>query len=611
MVMVYLPEPKPGDNIVKSTILKRIASLALCWSVIIIAAIISTALLRSIVNPVAAQAPTPRMVPVFPEEWHWETGSEATFAAEAMITADSRRAAEAGLEILRQGGNAIDAAVATGFALAVTHPMAGNLGGGGFMVIRLADGTSTAIDYRETAPLAATPNMYLDESGEKIHSSKVGHLAVAVPGSVAGLAAAQGRFGHLKLGDVIKPAIRLAEEGFEVDSMLSMVLRRFSPVLTRFGGKEIFYEDNHPLEPGTRLIQPELAWTLRTIADQGPNAFYRGEISDLIVKEMERGKGLISYEDLATYRPVWRKPIEAEYRGFPVISMPPASSGGVAIVEALNVLETYDSLPAFHSATYKHLLTEVLRRVFVDRNTELCDLDFCDPPIERLTSGAYARELRETIDPNRATPSPPPPELPEGMHTTHYSVVDGEGNAVATTTTLNGPGGSGVFVESAGFFLNNEMDDFSTSADPNMFGLAEGAQNRVEPGKRPLSSMSPTIILDQEDEVLLVMGGAGGPMIPTGTLQMILNVVDHRMSWGDAMHAPRLHHQAWPDTLMYETGGLHTSARDSLAAMGHALLERPGLMSLNGIMRSKEGWHGLTQPIPPGFPEPAAAVVGY
>lgn len=345
-----------------------------------------------------------------------------------------------------------------------------------------------------------------------------------------------------------------AEEGFEVDSPLSMTLGRFAPVLTRFGGEELIYEDGVPPEPGTRLVQPELAWTLETIAAEGADAFYRGEIADRIVAEMERGGGLVTHEDLASYRPVWRQPIEAEYRGFPVISMPPASSGGVAIVEALNVLETYDSLPAFHGAAYKHVLAEALRRAFVDRNTELCDPDFCDPPIERLTSDAYAGELRRTIDPDRATPSPPPPDLEEGMHTTHYSVVDVEGNAVATTTTLNGPGGSGVVVGGAGFFLNNEMDDFSTSAGPNMFGLVQGAKNRGEPGKRPLSSMSPTIVLDPEGDVLLVVGGAGGPMILTGTLQMILNVVDHRMSWSDAMHAPRLHHQAWPDSHVRDGG---------------------------------------------------------
>ena len=554
---------------------------------------------------------TARVVPDFPDGWRWEPGREATFAPEAMITADSRVAAEAGLEMLRQGGNAVDAAVATGFALAVTHPMAGNIGGGGFMVIRLADGTTAALDYRETAPLAATPTMYLDESGEKVHSSEVGHLAVAVPGSVAGLAAAQERFGRLELSDVIAPAIRLAEEGFEVDTMLSMTLGHFAPVLTRFGGADIFYDDGAPVEPGTQLVQPELARTLRTIATGGAVAFYRGEIADLIVAEMERGDGLISHEDLAGYRPVWREPIEAEYRGFQVIAMPPASSGGVAMIEALNILATYDSLPPFHGATYKHLVAEALRRAFIDRNTELCDPAFCDPPIERLTSKAYARELRQTIDSQRATPSPPPPDLIGGLHTTHYSVVDGEGNAVATTTTLNGPGGSGVIVGGAGFFLNNEMDDFATSAGPNMFGLLQGEQNRVEPGKRPLSSMSPTIVLDPAGEVLLVVGGAGGPMILTGTLQVILNVIDHRMSWGDAMHAPRLHHQAWPDSLMYETGGLHASASDSLAAMGHALLEQPGLMSINGIMRVDDGWQGLTQPFPPGIPTQDAGTVGF
>lgn len=552
-----------------------------------------------------------RTTPVFPSDWRFTAGIEATLAPHAMVASNNTPASEAGVEILRRGGNAVDAAVSTGFALAVTFPMAGNIGGGGFMVIRLADGQVAAIDFRETAPLAATRDMYLDANGTKTDKMVVGHLAVAVPGSVAGLTEAHRRFGRLPLGDVMAPAIRLAEQGFAVDTLLSMSLRGLSRTLTRFAGREIFYPGGTPLTPGTRLMQPDLARTLREIAAQGPGAFYEGRVAGLIIDEMRRGGGIITREDLARYRPIVREPLRGTYRGYSLIMMPLPSSGGTAMIEALNILETFDSLPPFHSTQYNHLLAESFRRVFVDRNTKLCDPAFCDPPVARLTSKAYARELRQNIDLRRASTSPRAAQPPGGMHTTHYSVVDADGNAVATTTTVNGGYGSGVLVAGAGFFLNNEMDDFATAPGrPNMGGLIEGEQNRIVPGKRPLSSMSPTIVLDRAGNVVMVLGGAGGPTIITSTLQVIVNVLDHRMTLSDAMHAPRIHHQAWPDSIQYEVNGVAVAVADSLRALGHGLSPVLGLANVNAIMRVRGGWHGVVQPHPPGFPG-GASPVGY
>jgi gamma-glutamyltranspeptidase/glutathione hydrolase len=553
-----------------------------------------------------------RTIPAFPAEWRYAAGRQATFAEHAMVTSDSRLASDVGIEILRRGGNAIDAAVAMGYALAVTFPLAGNIGGGGFMVVRRQDGQAAALDFREVAPLGAARDMYLDASGKKTDAMIVGHLAVAVPGSVAGLAEAHQRFGRLPLADVMAPAIRLADDGFAVDSMLSLTLRFLAPTVTRFAGRDVFYRDGNPLAPGDMLVQRDLARTLRQIAAEGPAAFYRGAIADLLVDEMRREGGIITKEDLERYRPIWRDPLIGTYRGYSVITMPLSSSGGTALIEALNILETVGPLPPFERARYKHLVTESFRGTFADRNTRLCDPAFCDPPVAQLTSKEYARQQSRTIDFTRASRSPPVPHGPAGMHTTHYSVVDADGNAVAVTTTINTGFGSGVLVTGAGFFLNNEMDDFATApGQPNFGGLIQGEQNRIEPGKRPLSSMSPTIVLDASGNVLLVTGGAGGPTIITGVLQVILNVVEHLMTLGDAMHAPRIHHQTWPDSIQYEQGGITAAVLDSLRAMGHGLVPVPGINNISAIMRVAGGWHGKVQPAPPGFPRASAAAVGY
>jgi gamma-glutamyltranspeptidase/glutathione hydrolase len=465
------------------------------------------------------------------------------------------------------------------------------------MVIRLADGRAAAIDYREVAPLASTRDMFLDERGEKTDRSLVGHLASGVPGAVAGMAAALERYGTMSLREVLRPAIRLAEEGFVVDSAMWRALRSDSAAIVRFAGAALFFPDGRALAPGTRLLQRDLAATLRRIAERGPREFYTGATADALAAEMRRGGGIITKADLARYRPVWRTPLRATYRGYTLLGMPPASSGGTTMIEALNILETFESLPPFASASYKHLLAEAFRRAFVDRNTKLCDPAFCDAPVARLTSKEYARTLARTIDRRRASETPRIATAPAGTHTTHYSVVDARGNAVATTTTLNGGHGSGVWVPGGGFFLNNEMDDLATApGKPNMFGLIEGEQNAVQPGKRPLSSMSPTIVLDPRGQLLLVAGAAGGPTIISGTMQVILNVIEHRMALADAMAAPRMHHQAWPDSIRFEETGFALAVADSLRAMGHGLYTTRSLTNVNAIMRVRGGWHGVVEP---------------
>ncbi|MBC7790484.1 MAG: gamma-glutamyltransferase [Anaerolineae bacterium] len=538
-----------------------------------------------------------RRTPEFPTGWRFTTGERGVISRNAMVVSNSALASEAGAEIMRRGGNAIDAAVATGFALAVTYPVAGNIGGGGFMVIRMADGRVASIDYREVAPLASTRNMYIDPSGMRTDKSLVGHLASGVPGAVAGMAEALSKYGSMSLGDVIEPAIRLAGEGFVVDSSLWRSLTGDSALLTRFAGATTFYPGGRPIAPGSRLVQQDLARTLRLIAAQGPAAFYRGEVADLLVAEMQRGAGIITKEDLARYRPIWREPLRSSYRGYSLIAMPPASSGGTTMIESLNILETYASLPPFHSSAYKHLLAESFRRAFVDRNTKLCDPAFCNVPVAQLTSKSHAETLAQTIKSNQATRTSSMASIPAGTHTTHYSVVDAKGNAVATTTTLNGGYGSGVYVTGAGFFLNNEMDDLAVApGQPNMFGLIEGEQNAVQPGKRPLSSMSPTIVLDPRGELLLVAGAAGGPTIITGTMQVILNVIEHRMSLADAMRAPRMHHQAWPDSIRFERNGFTAAVSDSLTAIGHGLYQTQALTNVNAIMRVRGGLEGVVEP---------------
>jgi gamma-glutamyltranspeptidase/glutathione hydrolase len=559
---------------------------------------------------VACRPPAPsgdaRLSGTFAGGWRFPELREASVGTDAMISSNSAPASAAGVEILRAGGNAVDAAVAVGFALSVTYPFAGNIGGGGFMVIRMADGRTAALDYREIAPLAATRNMYVDSTGKLSGRELTGHLAVGVPGAVAGLEAALQRYGTMTLAQVMAPAIRLARHGFPVDSALFRSLRGSQDRLCQFAGCGTFFPDGAPMQPGEVLRQRELARSLQLIADHGSKAFYDGPVGATLVAEMARGGGIITAEDLRRYEPKWREPVVTDYRGYKLITMPPASSGGITMAQTLNMLERFAPLPAFGTPEYVHLLAETFRRAFIDRNSKLADPDFEVVPQAQLTSKAYAAELARGISRRRASRTPKFETGPEPEHTTHYSVVDGDGNAVATTTTLNGGYGSAVWVTDGGFFLNNEMDDFAAQpGTPNMFGLVQGEANAIEPGKRMLSAMSPTIVLDRQGEVLLVVGAAGGPTIITATTQVILNVIEHGMTLVEAMRAPRMHHQALPDAIRHESQGFDARTLRRLARMGHTLTPQEGIANVNAVMRAGTVWHGVHEP------RSAGAALGY
>jgi gamma-glutamyltranspeptidase/glutathione hydrolase len=525
-----------------------------------------------------------------------------------MVASDDRLASIVGVDVMRQGGNAVDAAVAVGFALAVTFPEAGNLGGGGYMVIRMANGRAAALDYRETAPLAATRDMYVGPDGKVTGESVIGPRASGVPGAVAGMVEAHRKFGALPLARVLAPAIRLAAGGFIVDSALSRSLADHKYRIEGFAGKSVFFANGEAPAAGSRLVQPQLARTLRLIAQGGSDAFYRGSIADSIAAEMKRSGGLITKEDLARYRAIWRDPIRNTYRGYTHLSMPPSSGGGTTVTELLNILEAYGPSAPFGSAERIHAVASASQRAFMDRNSKLGDPAFVRAPVATLTSKSYARAIAKTISRDHAdTTVVLAAPIAEGAHTTHYSVVDRYGNAVATTTTLNDLYGSGVFVGGAGFFLNDEMDDFAARPGvPNMYGLIQGSANAIAPGKRMLSAMSPTIVLDPKGNLLLVTGARGGPRIISATSQIILNVIDHRMSLGDAMSAPRIHHQALPDSIRVERGGFRPEVLTRLRSMGHHVYES-GIASAASIMRVKGGYEGMDDPRVRG----AAGAVGF
>jgi gamma-glutamyltranspeptidase/glutathione hydrolase len=499
-------------------------------------------------------------------------------ARHGMVSAAEPLAARVGVDVLRAGGNAVDAAVAVGFALAVTFPFAGNIGGGGFMVIRLADGRETTVDFRERAPSRATRDMFLDANGDVVPSrSQIGALAAGVPGSVAGLAYARTHYGTKPLAELVAPAAALARDGFEVSWSLSESLARVKPLLSKFPSSlRAFYTPSGSApQPGDRLQQPDLALTLQRIAASGPDAFYRGAVADLIAAEMERTGGLISREDLAAYQPIERRPVTGSYRGYRIVSMAPPSSGGVAIVELLNVLEGFPlSEYGAGSSRTTHVLAEAERRVFADRAQWVGDPDFVRVPVAGLTSRAYAESLRKGIDLTHATKSSDvaagTPTAYESNETTHYSVVDSEGNAVAVTTTINGGYGNGQVVSGAGFLLNNEMDDFTARpGQPNSAGLVTGTTNAIVPGKRMLSSMSPTIVV-KDGRNFLVTGSPGSGMIISTVLQTILNMVDFGMNVQEAVDAPRMHHQWQPDVLLLERPGFPADVADALTALGHS-----------------------------------------
>jgi gamma-glutamyltranspeptidase/glutathione hydrolase len=564
-------------------------------------------LLFAIALSAACAAPQPQPTPAAgprgfaPVDWPLFDEPIALTAPHAMVTSVHPLASQVGVEVLRGGGNAVDAAVAVGFALAVVHPSAGNLGGGGFMVIRLNDGRTLALDYRETAPGRATRTMYQDSAGGLTDASVIGPLAAGVPGSPAGLAEAQRRFGNLPLAAVIAPAVRLARDGFLLDDDRSRSMGYAARRLRRFpaSARQFLTPTGDAPSSGTLFRQPDLARTLKAVADSGPRVFYEGYIADLIVTEMRRAGGIISREDLASYRPIWREPIVISYRGHTIYSMPPASSGGVTMGQILNIIEGFDPLPPFAGEAQAHIFTEAMRRAFTDRNHFLGDPAFVDMPLDKLLSKGYAGELRGTIDPDRATRSETlTPGVAEGDHTTHYSVVDARGNAVSVTTTINSGYGSAVTVAGAGFLLNNEMDDFTGApGEPNQYGLVQGEANAIAPGKRMLSAMTPSIVVNPRGELLMVVGTPGGPTIITTVTQVISNVIDHGMTLAEAIAAPRIHHQALPDEIFYERGGLQPAIVARLERMGHRLDERGGQSGeVAGIMRTPDGWVGVADP---------------
>lgn len=506
-----------------------------------------------------------------------------------MVVSANAIASEVGAQVLRDGGNAVDAAIATGFALAVTHPTAGNIGGGGFMVIRFPDGRTTAFDFREKAPLAAHAEMFLDSAGEyssEIHHNS--HIAVGVPGTVAGFWKANGTYGEADWARLVEPAVRLARDGFAVMPGLARSLESVLPRLARYPASLAAYSKNgEPYAEGETLRQPDLARTLERIMREGHDGFYRGETARLLADEMRRAGGLITEEDLARYQAMEREPVTGAYRGYDVISMPPPSSGGVALIEMLNILEGYDLAGMGHmSAAYIHHVAEAMRRAFRDRATFLADAGFADVPIERLTSKEYALELRAEIDPNRASISAPTDvaQAVESMQTTHYSVVDANGMAVAVTYTLEAGYGSKIVVPGAGFLLNNEMGDFN--AAPGLTtgdGLIGTEPNLARPEQRMLSSMTPTI-LAKDGRLVAVIGSPGGRTIINTVLGLTLNIIEFGMSIEEAVAAPRLHHQWLPDRVRIEEDGATPETVARLEAMGHSVQVRGRQGAAHAIM---------------------------
>jgi gamma-glutamyltranspeptidase/glutathione hydrolase len=544
-------------------------------------------------GPLAAQAPA--VIDAAPVT---AARIEAVAARHGMVAAQEARAARIGVEILEQGGNAVDAAVATGFALAVTYPRAGNIGGGGYMLIHRAGGKiDTAIDYRETAPAATTREIFLDERGEADpRKSQDSALAIGVPGTVAGLALAHAKYGSGKftLAQLIAPAIALARDGIPIENDIADSLPRSQSRLARWPATvKIFFADGRPLAPGATLLQRDLADTLTAIARDGPTAFYRGAIADKLVTAVRAAGGIMTRDDLERYRPIERTPTVGSYRGYRIISMPPSSSGGVALVEMLNILEGY-RLGEVDAATRVHLMVEAMKRAYFDRAKFLGDPASVTPPAY-LTSKRFAQSLRERIDPARAAAAASLGSIfapaREGDNTTHFSVVDRFGNAVANTTTLNLSYGLGLVAEGTGILLNNELDDFAAKPGaPNAYGLIGGDANAPGPRKRPLSSMTPTIVL-KDGKPFLVTGTPGGSRIITTVLQVIVNVIDRKLSIADAIAEPRAHHQWWPDEVVVERG-FSPDLIGALKARGHTIVEGLPPTSANSILVTPAGLIG-------------------
>jgi gamma-glutamyltranspeptidase / glutathione hydrolase len=526
------------------------------------------------------------------------TGTARTY----MVASESADATRVGRDILAAGGNAVDAAIATAFALAVTHPTAGNLGGGGFAIVRSGKGKAVALDFREVAPAAATPTMFVDAAGQPTGDSVIGHRASGVPGSVAGLWELHRRFGKKPWRELVAPAIRLARDGFAVDNELSYALSnpRSAEKLKRFPATAaIWFDSGMAHGAGTTVQIPELAATLERIAARGRDGFYKGETAQAIAQEMQRGGGLITAADLAAYRAIWREPLRFGYRGRSIVSMPPPSSGGVVLAMTAGMLRDLElGKLAWYGADHVHRIVEIWKRGFATRNQLLGDPAFVrDMPLGTLLAQDYLDRLAAQLGP-RATPAKDVPALLEGEHTTHLCVVDASGMAVSLTTTLNGSFGSGVTV--GGFLLNNEMDDFTTRPGaPNMFGLVQGEANQIEPGKRMLSSMAPTIVEDERGDVVLLAGAGGGPRIITAVWQTISNVVDFDKPIDVAVARARIHHQHLPDRITVQAEAIDRATAEALRAMGHELAwtTRPReLAHVTAIVRTADGLRGTADP---------------
>ncbi len=526
------------------------------------------------------------------------------FGTNGMVSTSDSIATAVGVNILKEGGNAVDAAVAIGFVLAVTYPQAGNLGGGGYYLIHLADGRNYAIDAREKAPSGASRNMYLDKEGNVIPGeSLIGGLSVGVPGNVDGLVLAEKKFGKLALKQVMAPAIELALHGFRVDPHLDLAFKHDFHLFKRFPSTlKYFSRDGVPLGRGELLVQKDLARVLQKIAVDGRDGFYRGEVSELIAKQDDASGGIITAKDIENYHAVIREPIKVNYRGYEVMSMPPSSSGGVCLAEMLNILSYFDLNKYGYGASQSlHYEAEAMRRAFADRDKYLGDVDFVSVPLKRLLSKTYADSIAAKIDPFSATPSADiypglihPPK--EGTHTTHYSVIDREGNAVSVTTTLNSYFGSMVVVNGAGFFLNNEMDDFSAKpGTPNQFGAIGAEANSIGPNKRMLSSMTPTIVL-KNGKPYLILGSPGGTTIINAVLEVILNVIDYHMPLADAVIAGRIHMQWVPDIVRYEPGAIVYDVKNNLISRGYKLEEIPSIGEVQTIMVTGAGYEGVADP---------------
>lgn len=525
----------------------------------------------------------------------YESSKQAT-GTKAMVVSAHPIATKVGLQVLKEGGNAIDAAVAIQYALAVVYPGAGNIGGGGFMIIRNSDGESAALDFREMAPKGASRDMYLDEEKNIIPKMSLdGHLAVGVPGSVAGMSTAHAKYGKIKdIGSLIQPAIQLAKKGFLITEQEAKRLNKFQNDFKRLNTSTPVFVKEGGWKANDLLVQKDLAKTLTTIAEKGPAGFYEGEVAALIVSEMKAGKGIITTEDLKNYQAVWRKPILIPYKNYEVISMPPPSSGGIALGQLLTIASRFPLKKwGFQSMPAVHLLAEAERRVYADRAQYLGDSDFFPVPTDQLLDEDYLRERMLTYIPSKATPSNEIAAgdfyVPESEETTHFSIIDPSGNAVSVTTTLNASYGSKTVVSGAGFFLNNEMDDFSSKpGTPNFYGLIGAEANAIEPGKRMLSSMTPTIVTEG-NQLKMVVGTPGGSTIITSVFQTILNVLEYDMGMAEAVAQPRFHHQWLPDKISYEAGALGDSVIQRLEKIGHQVEQRSSIGRVDAILVKDDG----------------------